>query len=214
MSHGTEHHLEESHHAEHAAHDEFTKRVAMTMAIIAAALAFVILQSHRAHNQTLQKQIQANMKKTEAANRWAQYQAKSVRRSLFEADVKMLPVLTPAEKAEEGAKVVDYFTSEIQRYKVPAGQEDDPKEKPEMESLRKMAEKLDDDAKELNENSEEIHHRADRFDTGELGLEFGLVLCSVSVLTKRALFWMLGIAGGAVGFLVAVSAYVPFLMPH
>jgi hypothetical protein len=38
MSHGTEHHLEEAEHAHHHAMDPFNARVAMTMAMIAAAL--------------------------------------------------------------------------------------------------------------------------------------------------------------------------------
>src|SRR5438128_3153688 len=101
MAHGTEHHLEESHHAEHASHDEFNKRVAMSMAIIAASLAFVTLLSHRAHNQVLQYQIKANMKKTEASNRWAQYQAKNIRKNEYESFVKMLPVLAASDKREE-----------------------------------------------------------------------------------------------------------------
>src|SRR4051812_34094187 len=69
MAHGTEHHLEEAHHAEHARHDPFDRRVAMTMAIVAAALACVTMLSHRAHNETLKNT-------TEAANQWAYFQAK------------------------------------------------------------------------------------------------------------------------------------------
>jgi len=212
MSHGTEHHLEESHHAEHASHDEFTKRVAMTMAIIAACLAVVTLQSHRAHNLTLQKRIEASIKKTEAADRWAQYQAKSIRRSQLDAYVKMVPALSPEQKAELAKQVVASFQDVIDRYDTPEGKEKDPKEKPEMESLKHMAEQLDEKAAALNEESEHIHHVADRFDTSELALSFALVLCSVAVLTKRPLYWYLGIAVGVVGFIVAAWGYVLFLM--
>src|SRR4029079_362470 len=134
MPHGTEHRLEEAHHAEHAAHDDFNRQVAMTMAIIAAALACVTLLSHRAHNDTLQAGIQANMKKTEASNRWAQYQAKSVRRAVLEADAKMLPVIVRSDKESEGKDIETAFLDEIHRYKTPAGKEKDP-EKLEMDSL-------------------------------------------------------------------------------
>ena len=72
MSHdSTEHHLEEAHHAGHASLDNFTRNVAMTMAIIAAGLAFITLLSHRQHNATLQLQIKSNDNLTEASNRWA-----------------------------------------------------------------------------------------------------------------------------------------------
>jgi hypothetical protein len=59
MSHGTEHHLEEAEHAQHHAQDPFTTRVAMTMAIVAAALAGVTMLSHRSHNDTLRFQNDA-----------------------------------------------------------------------------------------------------------------------------------------------------------
>jgi hypothetical protein len=212
MPHGTEQHLEESHHAEHAAHDDFNKRVAMSMAIIAACLAFVTLQSHRDHNLTLQKQIQSGRKKTEASNRWAQYQAKSIRRSMLEADAKFVPAIAPAEHADASKKVADDFLAEVKRYKTPAGEEEDPKEKPEMASLKNLAEALDKESEEFYDQSEQIHHKADRFDQGELGIELALVVCSVSVLTKNRLFWIVGLAIGVVGFLVAMSAYVPALL--
>ena len=92
MSHGTEHHVEESHHAEHASHDEFTKRVAMSMAIIAAALAFVTLLSHRSHNATIQNQIRSNDNLTEASDKWGYFQAKKNRQYMLEADAQLLAV--------------------------------------------------------------------------------------------------------------------------
>jgi hypothetical protein len=214
MSHGTEHHLEESHHAAHAAHDEFTKRVAMTMAIIAAALAFVTLRSHQYHNLTLQQQIQADMKSTAAANRWAQYQAKTIRKNEYEAFIAMLPVLAQPDKAERAKQVSDDFANKVKRYDTPAEEEKDKNDPKELAGIRDLAERWDKEAERLFAKSEESHHHAERFDLGELGLSFGLVLCSVSVLTKRSLLWIAGIGVAALGFLVALSAYVPFLMPH
>ena len=37
MSQGTEHHVEEAEHAAHAAHNPFDRKVALSMAIVAAA---------------------------------------------------------------------------------------------------------------------------------------------------------------------------------
>ena len=51
MSHGTEHHLEHAEHAQHQAHDPFDRRVAVSMAIMAAVLAGVTLASHRGHTE-------------------------------------------------------------------------------------------------------------------------------------------------------------------
>src|SRR5947209_16015433 len=95
MSHGTEHHLEETEHVQHASHDPFDRRVAMTMTIVAATLACVTLLSHRAHNETLKNT-------TEAANQWAYFQAKKNRSYLYEVSASQLPVL--AGNAQESAR--------------------------------------------------------------------------------------------------------------
>ena len=44
--------MEHAEHAVHAAHDPFDRRVSMTIAIVAAALACITMLSHRAHNAT------------------------------------------------------------------------------------------------------------------------------------------------------------------
>ena len=55
----THEHLEHAEHAEHAAHNPYDRRVALTIAVVAAALAGVTLLSHRSHTETLQKQIES-----------------------------------------------------------------------------------------------------------------------------------------------------------
>jgi hypothetical protein len=86
MTHGTEQHLEHAEHAQHAAHDPFDKRVAVSMAMVAAVLAFVSTLSHRAHNQTLQLQgeairlqSKAATTRTEESDKWNYFQAKKER---------------------------------------------------------------------------------------------------------------------------------------
>src|SRR5262249_31729274 len=85
MSHEAEQPLEHVEHAQHAAHDPFDRRVAMTMAVVAAVLAAVTLLSHREHNATLLNQIESSKKTTNAADQWAFYQAKKGREHLYEA---------------------------------------------------------------------------------------------------------------------------------
>src|SRR3954464_15383718 len=93
MSHGPEHQIEHAEHAAHAVHDEFNKRVTMSIAIVAAVLACVTMLGHRAHNETLRLQGEAlrhqtlaNVKSTEAANKWAYYQSKN----LFNFESKLM----------------------------------------------------------------------------------------------------------------------------
>src|SRR4051812_45637120 len=89
--HGTAH--EEAAHAQHASHDPFDRRVAITMVVIAAVLAGVKVLGHRAHNDVLRYNIEAGQKRTEAdtlhtkavaastraSNQWSYYQAKKLR---------------------------------------------------------------------------------------------------------------------------------------
>src|SRR5262249_34807132 len=150
--HGTEHHLEESHHAEHASHDDFNKRVAMTMAIIAATLAFVTLLSHRAHNRVLQLQIEANVKKTTASDRWNQYQAKNIRKNEYEAFSELLGVLAVKPDQESKAEEVrNRFTKQVKRYTgTKREEEENPEDPKELPGLLELARELDKESEHLN----------------------------------------------------------------
>ena len=109
MSQGTEHHIEEAEHAQHAAHHPFDKRVAMTMAIVAAALAAVTLLSHRAHNEVLQDQINSAKRISKESDQWAYYQAKKNREYIYEADAALLKLTAGASlSADQQAQVAEW----------------------------------------------------------------------------------------------------------
>src|SRR5438067_1818836 len=92
--------LEHAEHAQHAAHDPFSARVALTIAVIAAILAAVTLLSHQAHNETLQLQIEAGIKQTEASDRWAEFQANNIRKHEYEANARLIDVVAKAPGKE------------------------------------------------------------------------------------------------------------------
>jgi len=48
-------------------------------------------------------------------------------------------------------------------------------------------------------------HQANRFDLGEVCLEVGIVLVSLTLLTRRKLFWQLGCLAGLIGVAIATS---------
>ncbi len=180
-------HLEHIEHQEHAAHNPFDKRVAMSMAIIAASLAAVTMLSHKSHNATLLYQSQAT-------NQWNYYQAKNIRQHEYEAFLLLLGSLTKDQSQEAVAqKAQNDWTNQLDKYKT------------ELPEMKKKAE-------ELGKQSQEAHAMAERFDLGELGIELALVFCSLAVLTKRVGFWYGGILVGVIGGIVAVSAYV--WIPH
>ena len=199
MPHGPEHHLEEAEHAAHHSFSPFDRKVAMTMAIVAAALACVAMLSHRAHNRTLQLHIKANDSITEAANKWAYYQAKKNRQYGVEGNREMLDVLTTNMTGKAGDKAEKAMTRMEDNRKKWTGDAVD---------IEKEARDLGTEAQNYEKEAEKAHHRADLFDYGELGVQLALVLCSLAVLTKRVPFWYAGMGIGAVGFVVAMSAFL------
>ncbi len=194
MAHGPEHHLEEAEHVHHHAHDPFDRRVAMSMAIVAAVLACVTLLSHRAHTETLRFQTQADIHHTLASDAWSYYQAKKNRQYLNENDAGLVHALaTNSANAREAADLEKAWTKRAQDYRKDAAE------------LEEKAKGLEEKAAELEKESDHAHHRGDRYDLGELGVELALVLCSIAVLTKQRGFWYAGIAFCALGLLVAIS---------
>jgi hypothetical protein len=185
MEHAAEH-LEHVEHQKHAGHSPFDRKVAMSMAILAALLATVTLLGHRAHNETLLFQ-------TKASDQWNFYQAKNIRQHEYEAFVLLTDGLSKESRNEEGMKKAqDQWTSKLAKYK---------DELPKMQS----------EAEKLEKESHLHHDRAMRFDLGELGLQLSLILCSIAILVKRAPFWYAGIAAGVAGVVVALTA---FLIQH
>jgi hypothetical protein len=187
MSHGPEHHLEEAEHAHHATQDPFTRQVAMTMAIAAATLACVTLLSHRAHNDNMAHQIKAN-------DMWNWFQVKKDRGYTKADRAVMLEAISGAASAPTAKWAT---TVKEWRDKATAYADD--------------AESNQQKAREEERLAEEAHHCSNFYDWGELGLQLGLVLCSVAVLTKRSLFWFSGIGVSVVGVVLALYG---FLMPH
>jgi hypothetical protein len=200
MTHGPEHHLEEAEHAQHAAHNPFDRRVTLTMAIVAALLACVTLLSHRAHNLTLQNQIKSNDNITERANVFARYQAKKNRQLLDEALAEFLGVMVPdsapAPTKEKAKTVGDKWNANARKWKGDA------------KKIEAEGKALGEDIQKYAEEAHKYHFRADFFDYGELGIQFALILCTISLLIKSRAFWFTGMAAAALGFAVAMAGFL------
>lgn len=167
------HELEER--AQEARHDSSLAPVSVTMAILAVLVAAVSLLGHRAHTEELLQQ-------TKATDHWAYYQAKNIRRHTYQLFLDLLSVT--AKDNERAAQVKEKYQGEIDRYK-------------------QEQEKIEEDAREFEKETDQARRRADRFDLGEGFLEAALVIASVTLLTKWRLYWVMGIALGLAGLAVA-----------
>jgi hypothetical protein len=171
--------LQES--AEHGAHEKTLAPVTLTMAIFAVLVASVSLLGHRAHTEELLLQ-------TKATDQWAYYQAKDIRLHSYEVFLDELSLSKPQD-AQLAAKTTDKYSKEIGRYQ---------------KQLTDAEEKANDFEKEVSVEQ----RRADRFDLGEVMLEAGLVICSITLMTRKRLFWQGGITLGLIGVVTAAAGFL------
>ncbi len=194
----TNENLEHIEHHQHAAHaGGFDRKVAMSMAIIAALLASVTMLSHRAHNNTIRLQTDASILRTQATDEWGYYQAKNIRRHAYQSNIELLDMMPRSAGTEDRYnKTKAQWEKQLSDYRA------------ELPEHMEKAKKYGTDSEARLKESAEQHHRGDRFDIAELAAELGLVLCSLAVLTKRSNFWWMGIVSAVVGLFVACSAFL------
>lgn len=157
----------------HHAHDSFDKRVAASMAIIAAMLAIVSVGARIYTTEELLAQQQAS-------DQWAYYQAKDIRR--YDSEIA-LDVLK-ATKNETVDKRLQHYNDNAERYD---------KERAEIQNK----------ARELEAERDLNQKRAFRLEFGEIFLEVGIVLASLSILTKASTIWYASLVSAGAGLVVA-----------
>lgn len=165
-------------HVEHGRHDPSLAPVSLTMAVLAVLVAVASLLGHRAHTEEVLLQAKAS-------DQWAYYQAKNIRRHNDEV-MADLTTIVGSKDSETTAKVKEKYAQEAERYK------DEQKE-------------IQSEAQKLGNEVELERRRADRFDLGEVFLEVGLVITSITLLSGRRIFWHLGMVLGVVGLIAAAT---------
>ncbi len=171
--------LPEAHHED--GDNPFLVPVSVTISVLAVLVAAVTLLGHRAHTEELLLQSQAT-------DQWSYYQAKNIRLHEMQGFADMLSTLAPADK-EKAEAAAEKYKKEVERYE---GDKEDISEK----------------AKDLEKERDLVSRRADRFDGGEGLIEVGLVICSMTLLTKRRFYWFAGILIGASGVAFAMTAFL------
>ena len=171
------HELQES--AEHGAHEPNLAPVTLTMAIFAVLVAAVSLLGHRADTEELLLQ-------TKATDQWAYYQAKDTRIHSYQIFLDDVSLSKPQD-AQLAAKAKEHYSKEIERY-------------------QKQLEEAEAEARKDENEVAVQHRRADRFDLGEVMLEAGLVICSITLMTRKRVFWQGGMLLGLTGVVTAAAA--------
>jgi hypothetical protein len=76
------------------------------------------------------------------------------------------------------------------------------------ERYEKEKNETSDQAKELEAERDLAGRREDRYDAAEVILEIALIVCSLTLLTKKRIFWFSGIVLGLVGLAVTGSGFL------
>jgi len=176
--HGFHVHGPHDHELEHAAQHGDKGSFAGTIAVITALLAtvgalFSYMGGATQANAGLYKN-NAAIKKTEASNQWNYYQAKSSKQNLAELALSLVP---EDKKAQ--------YQKDIERYKL------------EKNDIKAAAEKLEEDSKEWDHQSDEQMHQHHRWAQATTALQVSIALAAMALLTRRKwLEWgMFGLAG-------------------
>ena len=167
--------------AEHGRENPSLAPISVTMAILAVCVAVVSLLGHRAHTEELLMQ-------NRATDQWSYYQAKNIRRHNYEMGVDLLSMMEFKDKAQAD-KVREKYQKEAERY------------------TKEQAE-IEEQAKDLEKESALAQRKADRFDLGEVFLEIALVISSLALLSRKRLYWFLGIVSGLTGLVVAATGFL------
>lgn len=117
-----------------------------------------------------------------ASDQWSYSQAKDIRHYVAEATRDSLKDLRP------GSAMVATYDQDAKKYK-------------------KQAADIQEKARDLEKERDRYGDKADRFHFGEVFLEVAIVLSSLSILTKRPLFFWGGVAAAIAGVVIGVTAY-------
>ena len=164
--------------AEHGSHESSLRPVAFTMSVVAVLVAVTTVLGHRTHTEAVLNQ-------NKATDQWNFYQAHKIRANETALAADMLSAVTVTDKAA-AARLAKSYADHQSKWADELKQEQD-------------------QAEALETKVDQAEARADRFDLAETLLEIGLVITSVTLLTRRRVYWYLGIIFSIGGIVSAAS---------
>ena len=156
--------------------------ISLAISVLAVLVAMVTVLGHRTHTEAVLSQARA-------ADQWNEYQAKKIRSDQTSVAIDLLS-LQPSANAPAVEKKLEEYRAHEEHWK------DDLKEE-------------QDRAHELEAEVGKAEHKASRFDLGEALLQIAVVLCSITLFTRRRLWFGIGLALGVAGLLVSMLAFTP-----
>ncbi|MBR1169486.1 DUF4337 domain-containing protein [Bradyrhizobium liaoningense] len=186
--------MEHAEHAEHASGSN--KKIALLIAVLALFLAISETLGKGAQTESISKNV-------EAANLWAFFQAKSIRRTVVVTAAEQGKLtLAEASEAQKPAvqKQIEDWTKTAQRYR----------SEPETgEGTEQLAEKAKHAEHDRDEATAKYHH----FELASAAFQIGIVLASATIITGMfALAYVGGVLTIAGLIMTALGLWWPHLL--
>ncbi len=158
---------------------ESLTKISLAISILAVLVAMVTVLGHRTHTEAVLSQARAS-------DMWNEYQAKKIRSDETLIGMDLLS-LQPSSNSAGVEKKLEEYKGHVEHWKGELKEEQDQATEFEAEVVK--AEKM-----------------ARRYDSGEALLQIAVVLCSITLFTRRRLYFFLGLSVGAAGVVFAASA--------
>ena len=158
---------------------ESLKIISLGISILAVLVAMVTVLGHRSHTEAVLMQ-------SRAGDQWNEYQAKKIRMDNLSVDVDLLacsPATTLPPLPLKPRNIKHISTN---------GRKNWPR------SRKK--------AHEFEREVTKAEAKAARYDLGEALLQIAVVLCSITLFTRKRAYFLLGLSLGAAGIVIALSA--------
>ncbi|MFT5644271.1 MAG: 4-alpha-glucanotransferase [Janthinobacterium sp.] len=169
------------HAVEHVAHstDQFSSRIAVMTAIMATVGAMFGYQGGATQNDAALAKNNAAIEKTEAANRWNYYQAKSNKQNLAE-----MAMTLPGANTEK-------YKADVARYQR------------EKDDIKKDAEKWEASSRQWNDKSDQAMHQHHQWALATTAEQIAISLAAITLLTRKK--WLQYAAYGMAGIGLALG---------
>lgn len=150
------------HAAQHGSQDSLAGSIAVTTAVLATVGALFSYMGGATQAAAGLYKNDAAIRKTEASDQWSHYQSKSNKQNLAELAIELLPAERRAAYVEAAA-----------RYKT------------EKAEIQQHAERLEEEAKQFDAQSEAQMHLHHRWAQATTGLQISIALAAIALLTRR-----------------------------
>lgn len=171
----------------------FITAIAITTAVLAVCAALSSQLAGRAAHHSLADLNEAAIAQNLASDQWNFYQAKGIKRHVFETQRDALRL----QSSPAAARQASAYEKEIKRYAT------------EQDQIMKDAKARENERDAAKAAAQRFDERYQRLSLAVASFQIGIVVSSVAAIVRRRSLWYLGLAGGAVGLFVLARELVP-----